>query len=131
METTFSHNSTVKTSSTALWAGRIISAICIIFLLFDAIGKIIKVSYSVSGSVALGIPEQTIQGIGITLFICTLVYTIPRTAVPGAVLLTGYLGGAMAIMMRAGQPVYFAFAVGVLVWLGLYLRTDKVRRLLL
>jgi len=118
-----------KQSKLALWTGRIVSGLCILFLLFDAIGKIIKESHSVSGSIALGIPEHTIQGIGTTLLICTVLYLIPRTAIIGAILLTGYLGGAMAIMSRAGQPIYFALVFGILVWLGLYLRNETVRKI--
>jgi hypothetical protein len=131
METTLSSNSpkTVP-SATSLWAGRIVSGLCIAFLLFDAVAKIIKEAHATSGSVALGIPEHTIRGIGITLLVCTALYAVPRTAIWGAILLTGYLGGAVAVMLKAGQPVYFALGFGVLVWLGLYLTQVKVRRLL-
>ncbi|MCZ4225410.1 DoxX family protein [Pedobacter rhodius] len=120
-----------KTSVTkpALWTGRIISSICIAFLLFDAVGKIIREAHTISACMTLGIPENTITGIGITLFLCTILYLIPKTSVIGAISLTGYLGGAVAIMNRAGQPVYFALAFGVLIWLGLYLRNQAVRKL--
>ena len=131
METTLSHQATTEYSKTSLWTGRVISGICILFLLFDAIAKIVNASQSVEGSVALGIPEHTIQGIGVTLLICTIIYFIPRTAILGAILLTGYLGGAIAIMLRANQPIYFALVFGILVWLGLYLRNAKVRNFLL
>ncbi len=130
MEATLPTNAKSSTSKTALWAGRFISGLCILFLLFDAVCKIIKEQHAISASTALGIPEGTITGIGVTLLICTLLYAIPRTAIWGAILLTGYLGGAMAIMMRAGQPVYFALVFGLLVWLGLYLTNSQVRNLL-
>jgi len=130
METTSSQTTEKTPSKTAVWIGRIISGICILFLLFDAIGKIVKESHSISGSIALGIPENTIQGIGAALLICTIVHLVPRTAILGAILLTGYLGGAIAIMVRAGQPVYFALVFGILVWLGLYLRNAKIKSLL-
>lgn len=130
MEGTLSAVSQPSTSKAALWTGRIISGLCILFLFFDAICKIIKEQHAISASVALGIPVNAIPGIGITLLVCTLIYAIPRTAIWGAVLLTGYLGGAMAIMMRAGQPVYFALAFGLLVWLGLYLTNAAVRTML-
>lgn len=129
MEATLPTNAKSSTSKTALWAGRTISGLCILFLLFDALCKIIKEQHAISASTALGIPEGTIPGIGVTLLICTLLYAIPRTAIWGAILLTGYLGGAMAIMMRAGQPVYFALVFGLLVWLSLYLTNSQVRNL--
>ncbi|MBE7179004.1 MAG: DoxX family protein [Mucilaginibacter polytrichastri] len=110
-----------------VWTGRVISALLILFLLFDAIMKIILESHSVQGSVALGWPENAIQDIGIVLFISTVLYCIPRTAVLGAILLTGYLGGAIAVMVRAGQPLYFSTVFAILVWLGLYLRDARVR----
>jgi hypothetical protein len=132
METTISHPTSVAApSKVSLWAGRVISGICILFLLFDAVCKVIKESHAVSGSTALGIPEHIIPGIGITLLICTMIYIVPRTAIIGAILLTGYLGGATAIMVRADQPIYFSIVFGILVWLGLYLRNDKARKLLL
>ena len=131
METTLSQKAVLETSKSSVWTGRVISGICILFLLFDAIGKIAKVEQSVSGSVALGLPEHTIQGVGITLLICTIIYMIPRTAILGSILLTGYLGGAMAIMVRAEQPLYFSLVFGILVWVGLALRNDRVRSFLL
>ncbi len=130
MEATLSAVKQPATSKAALWAGRIISRLCILFLLFDAVCKIIKEQHAVSASAALEIPVSTLPAVGITLLICTILYAIPRTAVWGAILLTGYLGGAMAIMMRAGQPVYFALVFGLLVWLGLYLVNNQVRNIL-
>lgn len=130
MEAALSAITPNSTSKTALWAGRVIRGLCILFLLFDAVCKIIKEQHAISASTALGIPLSSIPGIGITLLICTLLYAIPRTAVWGAILLTGYLGGAMAIMMRAGQPLYFALVFALLVWLGLYLINYNIRILL-
>ena len=116
-----------------LWTGRIISGVCILFLFADAIMKIVKAAPSVEGSAQLGWPEHSLQGIGILLFGCTVVYMIPRTAIPGAILLTGYLGGATAIMVRAdmgGHPFIFPIIFGILVWLGLFLRDEKLRTLI-
>lgn len=90
----------------------------------------IKEQHALSASTALGIQEGIIPNIGITLLICTLLYAITHTAIWGAILLTGYLGGAMAITIRAGQPVYFALVFGLLVWLGLYLTDSQMRNLL-
>lgn len=127
---TLQATATTQQSGKAVWTGRIISGLCILFLLFDAIGKIVKESHSVEGSIQLGWPEHLIQPIGITLLICTILYSIPRTAFIGAILLTGYLGGAVAIMVRAGQPLYFALVFGILVWIGLYFRNPKLKTLL-
>ncbi|MDP9079873.1 MAG: DoxX family protein [Bacteroidota bacterium] len=117
-------------SKASLWIGWIISGLCILFLLFDAIAKIIKEEHSVKGSVQLGWPEHAIQGIGIALLISTILYLIPRTSILGAILLTGYLGGAIAIMIRAEQQLYFASVFGLLVWLGLYLRDAELRKII-
>jgi hypothetical protein len=127
---TLQATSTTQQSVKAVWTGRIISSLCILFLLFDAIGKIVKESHSIEGSVQLGWPEHLIQPIGIALLICTILYVFPRTAFIGAILLTGYLGGAIAIMVRAGQPLYFALVFGILVWIGLYFRNPKLKALL-
>ena len=127
METTVEQNFKGVRFNLKVWIGRIISGICISFLLIDAIMKIIKETHAVEGSAKLGLAEHSIQGIGFVLLICTLLYAFPRTAILGAVLLTGYLGGAIAIMVRAGEPLYFALAVGLLVWLGLYLRDNRLR----
>jgi hypothetical protein len=124
-------NQTVKSRTNfGVLAGKIISALCILFLLVDAIMKVIKHPISVDGSAQLGWPVDQVQNIGIALLISTILYIIPRTAILGAILLTGYLGGAIAIMVRAGQPLYFALTFGVLVWAGLYLRDEKLRKLI-
>ncbi|WP_214226270.1 DoxX family protein [Pedobacter sp. B4-66] len=127
---TLQATTTTQQSVKAVWTGRIVSALCILFLLFDAIGKIVKESHSIEGSVQLGWPEHLIQPIGIVLLICTILYVFPRTAFIGAILLTGYLGGAIAIMVRAGQPLYFALVFGILVWIGLFFRNPKLKALL-
>ncbi|WP_439699052.1 DoxX family protein [Mucilaginibacter sp. AW1-7] len=130
METTVSSTPAAAPSKSSLLAGRIISIICILFLLFDAIAKILKESHSVQGTVTLGYSENMVTVIGTILLISTIIYIIPRTAILGAILITGYLGGAVAIMMRANQPAYFPIVFGILVWLSLYLRDGKVKSLL-
>jgi hypothetical protein len=112
-------------SKVSIWTGRVLRGLCVLFLLFDAVGKIMKEIHVVQTCATLGLPESTLLGVGLTLLLCTIIYAIPRTAYLGAILLTGYLGGAIAIMMRAGQQVYFASALGLLVWLGLYLCDGK------
>ncbi|WP_342087593.1 DoxX family protein [Dyadobacter sp. OTU695] len=130
MEATFVTPEAKPRTDKAALVGKIISALCILFLLFDAGGKVIMESHHVEGSAALGWPADQVQSIGIALLISTILYIIPRTAILGAILITGYLGGAIAVMVRAGQPLYFAAVFGVLVWAGLYLRDEKIRALI-
>lgn len=122
--------SPVKSSSTPSvmksWTSKSVSALCVLFLSFDAIGKIVKESHTVAASAELGIPVSSLPFIGVLLLACTIIYLIPRTATLGAILLTGYLGGAMATMLIAGKPVYFALGTGLVVWIGLYLRNPKI-----
>ena len=117
-------------SNAALWTGRILSILCVLFLLVDALMKVANAAPSVEGSIQLGWPEQFVQGIGIVLLICTILYVIPRTAILGAILLTAYLGGAISIMVRVSQPYYFPLIFGVLVWAGLFLRDEKLRTII-
>jgi hypothetical protein len=125
---------TVKPESkVTLWTGRVISILCILFLLVDAIMKVIKSQPALDGSAQLGWPKEDVQGIGIVLLVCTILYVIPRTAILGAILLTGYLGGATAVMVRAsqeGHPYFFPVAFGVFVWAGLFVRDKKLRALI-
>lgn len=120
-------------SKTALWAGRIISALIVLFLIFDGVTKVMKIPQVMEATTQLGYPAQYIMGTGILLLVCTLFYVIPQTAILGAILLTGYLGGATAINLRAGVglfPVFFAAGFGALAWLGLFLRNPKLRELI-
>ncbi len=121
-------------SKAARWTGRVLSALVVLFMLFDCIMKIASVRAAVEGTVKLGYQESVIVPIGITLLICTILYAIPRTSALGAVLLTGYLGGAVASNVRVGNPlagyVLFPVYVGVLLWLGLCLRSVQIRRTL-
>ncbi|SDF74578.1 DoxX-like family protein [Dyadobacter soli] len=118
-----------RTDKVAL-IGKIISILCVLFLLVDAIMKVIAHPISIEGSVALGWPADQVQSIGTALLVSTILYIIPRTAILGAILITGYLGGAIAVMVRAEQPLYFAATFGVLVWAGLYLRDERVRAMI-
>jgi hypothetical protein len=114
-------------------AGTIMTGIAILFLLVDSIGKLIPLAPVVEGSLQLGYPESTIRVIGIILMICVIAYAVPRTSVLGAILLTGYLGGAVATHLRVGSPplthTLFPIYVGVLIWGGLMLREDRLKRL--
>ena len=116
-----------------LWAGRIMSALPALFLLLDGVMKLGKPAPVVEATVRLGYPESVIFGLGIVLIVCTVLYVIPRTSVLGAILLTGYLGGATATHVRVGEPLFpvlFPSMVGVLVWGGLFLRDDRLRALI-
>jgi hypothetical protein len=117
-----------------LWTGRITSALPALFLFVDGVGKLVKPAPVVEGTVQLGYPESVLLGLGIVLLTCTVLYVIPRTAVFGAILLTGYLGGAIATHVRVGSPLFshtlFPVYVALLIWGGLYLRDDRLRALI-
>ena len=120
-------------SKKSLWAGRIISAPPILFLLMDGVMKLVKPAVVVETTVQLGYRETVIFPLGIVLLVCTVLYAIPRTSVLGAILLTGYLGGAVATHVRVGAgpfPVLFPIFFGVLIWGGLYLRDERLRALI-
>src|SRR6516165_170420 len=120
------------TSKAKLWTGRVITLLTVAFLLFDAMVKVLNLSVAVEGTVRLGYPAGLVIWIGIVELICLGAYLYPRTAVLGAVLLTGYLGGATATQVRLEDPWFiFPVVVGVLVWAGLFLRDNRLRSLLL
>ncbi len=128
-----SNNSTASVSKGQLWAGRIVSALPILFLLMDGVMKLAKPSFVVEATVQLGYRESVIVPLGIVLTICTILYAIPRTSVLGAILLTGYLGGAVATHVHHNDSLFtilFPVIFGVLIWGGLYLRDARLRVLL-
>ena len=119
-------------SKVKLWAGWIMSALPALFLLVDGAMKLVKPEVVVKTTVELGYAESVILPLGIVLLTCTILYLIPSTAVLGAILLTGYLGGAVATHVRAGQgpfEILFPVVLGALLWGGLYLRNDRLRAL--
>jgi hypothetical protein len=123
----------VPVSKAMLWTGRILGLLPALFLLLDGAMKLVKPEPVVEATVKLGYPESVIVGLGILLLTCTVLYLIPRTAVLGAILLTGYLGGAVASHLRAGDPlfaVFFPVIFGVLLWGSLYLRDGRLRGLI-
>src|SRR6266851_6922295 len=103
-----------------LWAGRIISGLAALFLLWDGVMKLFKPAVVVEATRQLGYPESDIVSIGVVLLACTLLYLFPRTSILGAILLTGYLGGAVASQVRVGDGfnAVFALIFGALVWGG-------------
>ncbi len=112
--------------------GRVISGVVVLLLLQDALVKVLNLDFAVESTVELGYSTNLVVPIGIALLISTVLYAIPRTAVIGAILLTGYLGGAIATTVRLeeGALVLLPATAAVLVWLGLYLRDRRVRALL-
>ena len=124
---------TAPVSKKAAWAGWIMSGIPSLFLLFDGVMKLVKPAFVVEATVRLGYPESSILPLGVVLLACTILYLIPRTSGLGAILLTGYLGGAVATHVRVGDEPFtlvFPFLVGGLLWGGLLLRDARLRALL-
>ena len=120
-------------STSKLWTGRILSAIAVLFCLMDGGMKLFKPPFVVAATVQLGYPESSIVGIGVILLACTALYAIPRTAILGAILLTGYLGGAVASNVRAGTGAFntlFPIVFAAVVWGGLWLRDRRLSGLL-
>jgi hypothetical protein len=124
---------TGEVSRARLWSGRIIGALPALFLLVDGAMKLVKPQFVVDATVQLGYPENSIVGIGLVLVACTVCYLVPRTSFLGAILLTGYLGGAVATHVRAGSglfPVLFPVPLAALLWVGLVLRDNRLGALL-
>jgi len=117
-------------SKKMLWAGRIMSAVPLLMLLMSGVMKLLKPAPVVEGFGRLGYPESLALGLGILELACTVVYVIPRTSILGAILLTGYLGGATTTHLRVGDPFFAPVVLGVLVWGGLFLRDPRVRALI-
>ncbi len=125
--------SNLEVSKKTLWTSRIVGGLPALFLFVDGAMKLVKPAVVVDATTKLGYPESTIIPIGVVLLACTILYLIPTTAVLGAILLTGYLGGAVATHVRAGEPLFsvvFPIIFGVLLWLALYLVDPRLRALL-
>lgn len=123
-----------RISPKRLWAGRIMSYLAAAFLLLDAIGKLVKPAPVIEATVKLGYPASVIVPLGVVLLVCTVLYLIPPISVLGAILLTGYLGGAVATHVRVGDTLFtilFPVIFGVLLWGGLYLRDKKLQTLII
>jgi hypothetical protein len=117
-----------------VWTGRILTGLTGAMLLLDGGVKLTKIPAVMEASAELGFSANVVFAIGVVLLVCTLLYLVPRTAVLGAVLLTGYLGGAIATHARVGNPLFshtlFPIYIGMLVWVGLYLRDRRLHNLL-
>src|SRR5580765_4048252 len=122
------------TSNTRLWAGRTLSLIAVLFLLFDAIIKFFPVAPVTDSFAQLGYPVGLAPAIGLLELVCVAIYVAPPTAILGAVILTGYFGGAIATHVRVGNPLFshvlFPTYVAALIWVGLYLRDERLGSLI-
>jgi hypothetical protein len=129
-----SFESTRPLSRKALWTGRILSGLAVLFLLFDAVGKLLRPAAVIEGTTQLGWPASVILPLGIIQVVFLILYLLPRTSILGAILWTGYLGGAVATHVRIGNPLFshvlFPVYVAMLLWGGLWLRDRRVRTLL-
>jgi ABC-type uncharacterized transport system permease subunit len=127
-------NTSAAASRARLWTGRALSGLALLFLAFDSVMKLLQLAPAVEGTVELGYPASSLLTIGILEITCVVAYAIPRISVLGAVLLTGYLGGAIATHVRVENPLFshtlFPIYIAALIWGGLYLRDARVRALL-
>ena len=117
-------------SKKMLWAGYIMAALPTLLLLMSGVMKVVNPPFVAAGFGHLGYSDNLAQGIGIVELACVVLYLIPQTAVLGAILLTGYLGGATASHVRIGEPFHMAVLLGVLIWGSLYLRDERLRALI-
>lgn len=116
-----------------MWAGRAISTFVVLFLVLDSTMKLVRLPMVLDAFKQLGYSPDLSVTIGTMLLLCTVIYVVPQTAVLGAILLTGYLGGAVATNLRIGAPMFshilFPVYMGAMVWGGLYLRDGRLREL--
>ena len=124
----------MESVSATAWAGRVLSGIAVAFLLFDAVGKLIRVAPVVEGTTKLGYPDTAVFSLGVLLLVGVVMYAIPRTSLLGAIYLAAYLGGAVATHFRVGNPlathILFPVYVAACVWGGLALRNPRLMSLL-
>ena len=131
MEATLSPAAAARpTVDKKVWSARILATLVVLFLLFDAVAKLLRLAPVVEGTVRVGYSEAVIVPLGVVLLVSTVLYAVPRTAVLGAILLTGWLGGAAATHVRIGEPFWMPVLFGVILWGSLVLRDARVRALL-
>jgi DoxX-like family len=117
-------------ASGKVWAGRVISGLATLLFVFSAFMKLKGGPELSQGMQHLGLSESLVTPLAVLELSCVAVYLIPPTSVLGAILLTGYMGGAILAHLRVGDPFYVQFLLGVFVWLGLYLREDRLKTLI-
>ncbi|MGG1555125.1 MULTISPECIES: DoxX family protein [Paenibacillus] len=124
----------IEISKGRLWAARILSGIVILFMLFDGIGKIIKPKEVIEGTLSLGFAEDHLAVISVLSLVCTILYAIPRTRFLGALLLTGFLGGAVAAQLRVDNPLWsntlFPVYFAIIAWAPIWLMDGRFRNLI-
>jgi hypothetical protein len=113
-----------------VWIGRALSVLVVLPFVMSATMKFLKPPEVIEGMNHLGIPMNLLTGLGILEVTCFVIYLIPQTAVLGAILLTGYLGGAILTHLRVGEPPFIQIAMGLIVWLGIYLRDPRLHKVL-
>lgn len=122
---------TSTVSKGSLWTGWIFVALIFLFMLFDGGIKVLRLAPAVEGTARLGYPTSLVLPIGVVGLVCAFLYAIPRTSILGAILLTGFLGGAPATQVRVQDPwFFFPVAIGVLVWVGPFLLDERLRALI-
>jgi hypothetical protein len=117
-------------SSKIAWVGRVISGLVSLLFAMSALMKLKGGPEVIQGMAHLGLPESLIVPLGILEISCVVIYAIPATAVVGAILLTGYIGGAICTHLRVGDPFFMQIAIGIFIWLGLYLRENRLKGLI-
>jgi hypothetical protein len=118
-------------SKPALWTGRVMSALPVLLVLFSSVMKLMKTAAVMEGFARTGVPERLIIPVGVIELVCVIAYVIPQTAVLGAILMTGLLGGAAITNLRIGDPTYpVPIVLGMMAWGGLFLRDARVRELI-
>jgi len=120
----------VLASRKIVWVGRVISILVSLLFAMSALMKMRGGAEVMQGMTHLGLPESLIVPLAIVEISCVLIYLIPATAVVGAILLTGYIGGAICTHLRVGDPFFMQIAIGIFIWLGLYLREDRLKELI-
>jgi len=120
----------VAASGKIVWVGRVISVLVSLLFAMSAFMKLKGGAEVMQGMAHLGLPESLIMPLAILEISCVVIYLIPATSVLGAILLTGYIGGAICTHLRVGDPFFIQIALGIFVWLGLYLRENRLKALI-
>ena len=132
--TTTTFPNVIESTGAQVWTGRVLSGVAVLFLAMDATMKVLQVPAAVEGTTKLGYPAAVLLPLGIVQLVCLAAYLIPRTRILGAILWTGYLGGAVSTHVRVGDPLFshilFPVYVAALLWGGLALRDARLRAIL-
>jgi len=117
----------VEGEKKVIWTGWVLSVLVSLPFVLSAVMKLIVHPEVVKGMAHLGLPESLIRPLGVVELLCVVIYLVPRTAFFGAILFTGYMGGTIITHLRVGEPIYVNALLGILIWLGLYLRSSRLR----